>query len=157
MERKIKTIKEFIKDGPAQFDVILRRDKGEPVEFFVSSVDGESRVDYKEMVYPPQGSEGLIKIVKRISDDGIFHTNDMIEAKDVGSCFIIGFNEDLVHCTVLDVFSQGDGTAEPVKIQVQINDIEVHGDNSVVDEEYEGIEGEGEDHWPEPDSAIDEW
>ena len=46
MEHKIKTIKEFIKDGPAQFDIILRRDKGEPADFFITSADEESKIDY---------------------------------------------------------------------------------------------------------------
>jgi hypothetical protein len=153
MSHKIKSVKEFLKDGPPQFDIILRREKGEPVVFHVSSTSEEIKLNYTESVLPEPGSEGLIKIVKRISDDAIFHTNDMIEAKEIGSCFIIGFSEDRIHCTVLDAFSQGDGTTEPPKVRVQVNDIELH---LVADEETETGE-ETEDIWPEPDSAIDEW
>jgi len=153
MSHKIKSVKEFIKDGPPQFDIILRREKGEPVEFSVSSASEELKLDYFEMVYPEPGSEGLIKIVKRISDDAIFHTNDMVESKDIGSCFIVKFSEDLIHCFVLDAFGDINKLINKHNtIQVQINDIEVHGDNSVVDEG-----DEEEDNWPEPDSAIDEW
>ena len=153
MTRKIKTVKEFLKTGAAQFDIILRRGKGEPVEFSVRSEGEDLKLAYTEMIYPEPGSEGLIKIVKRISDDEIFHTNDMVEAEGLGSCFILQFNEDLVHCTVLDAFGEVNKlTKEHEKRQVQINhiDFSVEGDT-------EGIEDGGEDLWPESDSAIDEW
>lgn len=158
MEHKIKTVKEFIKDGPPQFDVILRHEKGEPVTFSVSSESEEIKLNYMEMTYPEPDSDGIIKIVKRICDDVVFHTNDMVEASGIGSCFIIGFSEDLIHCIVVDIFSQefSEG-GKPEKIQIQINHIVPHDELDLTADEYEGIEGGGEDHWPEQGSAIDEW
>lgn len=149
MEHKIKSVKEFIKDGPPQFDVILRHTKGEPTSFSVHSENEDMSLDYSEMVYPGPESEGLIKIVKRICDDAVFHINDMVEAAGIGSCFIIGFSEDLINCTVIDVFAQDSKKEnEPDKKLVQINHIEI---TELIDDESE------EDNWPEPDSAIDEW
>ena len=151
MEHKIKSVKEFIKDGPPQFDVILRREKGEPVMFSVSSDSKDMRPNYTEMAYPEPGSEGIIKI-KRICDDAVFHTSDMVEVAGIGSCFIIGFNEDLIHCTVIDVFyKEWEKETNQIKYKVQINHIEPHVKAELIDDESE------EDIWPEQGSAIDEW
>lgn len=155
MEHKIKSVKEFIKDGPPQFDVILRHKKGEPTSFSVHSESEEMTLDYTEMVYPEPDSEGIIKIAKRICDDAVFHINDMVEVSGIGSCFIIGFSEDLIHCIVLDVFAQDLGKEnKPEKIQVQINHIEAHRDIDLIADETAVDE---EDIWPEQGSAIDEW
>jgi len=159
MEHKIKTIREFIKDGPPQFDVILRRDKGEPVQFSVSSESKEIDLEYIEMIYPEPTSDGLIKIVKRISDDAVFHTNDMVEVKGVGSCFIIKFEEDLINCYVLDAFGDiNTDTKSYNKVLVQVNNIKSNEEDYPI--KFQGIEGDGEDHediWPSEEDIIGEW
>ena len=162
MERKIKKVKDFLKDGPPQFDVILRRGKGEPMKISIHSQSKELKMDYTEMIYPQPEGEGLIKIAKRISDDSLFHISDLVETKDIGTCFIIGFSEDLIHCIVTNGIEQKNNIDE-MKVEVQINDIEAYEANLILGEidesekgDYEGVD-EHEDHWPEPDSAIDEW
>jgi len=119
---KLKTIKEYLKDGPPQFDVILRREAGKTIEFHIASHNEEAPGEHKETLFPPDSETGMIQIVKRISDDVTFQQSEMVEAKDIGSCFIIEFKEDLIHCVVADIFEQEDSA----KKLVEINDVEIH-------------------------------
>jgi hypothetical protein len=83
-------------------------------------------------LYPPENGQGIIQIVKRISDDVVFHQSDMVEAENLGSVFIIEFKEDLIHVVISSLFDQ-----KPTL--VQIKDITPHLGVSV------GDEGEDED------------
>lgn len=115
---KIKTVKEFVKEGPAQFDVILRRDIGKIVNINIhmhpdtaNELSEAKKVDM--ILSPPENGKGIIRIVKRISDDVIFHQSDMVEATNIGSCFIIEFKEDLINVSVASLFDQ-----EPTIIEI---------------------------------------
>jgi hypothetical protein len=121
---KIKTIKEYLKEGPPQFDIILRREAGKVVHVSILSGDeleelGGNRTISNMTLHPPENGNGIIQIVKRISDDQIFHQQDMVEADGVGSCFIVEFKEDLIHCAVANLFDQ-------TPIVVEINALTVH-------------------------------
>ena len=137
---KIKTVKEFLKGGPPQFDVILRREAGKSVDVKIlmhpdtaNELEGASDVDI--VLNPPENGNGIIQIVKRISDDAVFHQSDMVEAENVGSCFIIEFKEDLTHVSVASLFDQ-----EPTL--VEINKLTAH-ELSIVDGESEDEQAEG--------------
>jgi hypothetical protein len=82
-----------------------------------NELEGASDVDI--ILNPPENGNGIIQIVKRISDDTVFHQSDMVEAVDVGSCFIIEFKEDLIHCAVASLFEQA-------PIIVEINQLTAH-------------------------------
>lgn len=101
MNNKIKTIKEFIFDGPPQFDIILRRKKGNSVTYNMSFALNVDKSFKQETLFPVDSQTGIIQIVKRISDDSIFHQFVFVKTKNDSNCFIVEFNEDLVHCVIL--------------------------------------------------------
>ena len=128
---KIKKVKEFLTEGIPQFDVIARHDPGKNIDMEVISGNEELIFKHTETL-APSSEEGIIHIVKRISDDQVFHQSDMVEAGDIGSCFIVEFKEDLIHCVVVVIFEQDD---EAKKI-VEINQLTVHPQVDVGNEFY---------------------
>lgn len=122
MDSKIKTIKEFLSNGPPQFDIILRRDKGRVVTISLpSSLFSNSK---QETIFSPESGNGIIQIVKRISDDKIFHQFLFVNSKSIGTCFILEFSEDLIHCVVIGISGK-----EDFKKTVEINDLELLPEN----------------------------
>lgn len=103
---KIKKIKDYLKDGPPQFDVILRREPGKVVTYSFASNSPEINFAHEGVLNLPEDGKGIIQIVKRISDDVIFHQSDMIEISGEDSAFVIEFKEDRIHCVVAGVFDQ---------------------------------------------------
>lgn len=141
---KIKTVKEYLKEGPPQFDVILRREAGKVVSINIrmhpdtaNELTDAKNVDM--ILPPPENGNGIIQIVKRISDDAVFHQSDMVEAENVGSCFILEFKEDLIHVSVASLFDQ-----EPTLIEI----------NKLTAHEVTVEEDEDDNFTPDP---IDEW
>lgn len=141
-KHKIKKIKEYLKSGRPQFDIINRREPGKNVEFDFKSGTSELDFEYRDTLFPPDNAEGIIQIVKRISDDQIFHQTDMVEVDGFGSSFLVEFKEDLVHCVIADIFSQ-DGSHKKI---VEINQLIVAPQSSVGialdDENEEDLGGE---------------
>lgn len=119
MKHKIKTVKEFIKNNSPQFDIILRGEPSQRDTITVVSGSEELPFEIRTTLSPPSKDKGIVKIVKRISDDKLFHQQDMVEVKDIGSCFIIEFKEDLIHCSVVCIVEQA-------TIDVEIEYIEIH-------------------------------
>lgn len=134
---KIKTVKEYLKEGPPQFDIILRREVGRVVHVHVANSEPKEDEQIKDInivLNPPESGLGIIRIVKRISDDVVFHQSDMVECNAVGgSCVVIEFNENRIHCVVAGLFDQETTI-------VEINDLTQH---ELVDEERE----DGKDIW----------
>lgn len=117
MTYNIKTVKQFLKSrgGAPQFDVIQRRDKGESWDAHFES--GNKELDFKYVkTIISETDDGLIQIVKRISDDKIFHQGDLVEGTESGTCFIVSFCEDLIHCKVVFLDQE--------EFELEINDIE---------------------------------
>lgn len=114
MSIEIKTVKQFISHSEAQFDIILRREPGETFDFHVKGPDEFPEIlDYSETIFSKHEHEGVIRIVKRICDDDVFHQSDLVEVGDIGTCFISEFCEDLIHCFVIDL--------DNTKHKVQVN------------------------------------
>lgn len=115
---KIKTVKEYLKEGPPQFDVILRRESGKVINVAISihpdmvEESGGAR-NFHFVLHPPENGSGIIQIVKRISDDAVFHQSDMVEDKNGSTCYILEFKEDLIHVLVAFMFDQ-----EPCLIEI---------------------------------------
>lgn len=141
---KIKKIKDYIKEGPPQFDVILRLDAGKTVDVHVMS--GKKDIVNRTLV-PPESGEGIIKIVKRINDDVVFHQSDMVDVENCESCFIVEFHEDLINCTVVSAYLM-EGN-EP--FVVEINKLSQH---EVFFQHEAGEEEHGGDY--EPEDLTDE-
>ena len=125
---KIKTVKEFIKEGSPQFDVILRRDVGKIID--VSFIMCGRRVD--KTLSPPENGQGIIYSVKRISDDVVFNQSDLAGV-GIESSVIIEFQEDLIHVSIATLFEQE-------TTLVEINKLTPH--PSVDDDILEEDEGE---------------
>lgn len=110
MEYKIQNVKDFLKNGPPQFDVIVRREPGKSLAYKVHSATEDLDFKHEKMILPPK--DGIIQIVKRISDDHLFHQGDMVEIDKIGTCFVFEFSEDLIHCSIADLFDQKETTVE---------------------------------------------
>jgi hypothetical protein len=140
MSYNIVKVKQFLKSkgGNPQFDVIQRRDKGESWNAHFES--GNKELDFKYVkTIIPETEDGLIQIVKRISDDRIFHQGDLVEGTESGTCFIVSFSEDLIHCKVVFLDEE--------EYELEINDIESLEDLIADDIEaaYEADLGEDEE------------
>jgi hypothetical protein len=132
-KRRIKKVLEYFQEGPPQFDVIQRREVGKTFNYKVLSTSDDLEFNYEETIQPPDNGLGIIWIVKRISDDQLFHQGDMIEVQEIGSCFVTEFKEDRIHCVVVGLFEQA-------PIEVEVNQL-----ISVVDVvvgDYEDLEDE---------------
>lgn len=104
-KHRIKTVKEYIKNGPSQFVVLARMKPGVSVTVSVSSTTNPEE-SWSETLIPAE-EEGFAKIVQRLSDDKIFHYKDcvdLIETKGLFRYMIAGFLEDNINCLVLDTF-----------------------------------------------------
>ena len=142
--QKIKKVKDYLKEGPPQFDVILRLSPGKTVDVHI--VFGEQSLVMKTLT-PPESGEGIIKIVKRISDDVLFHQSDMVDVDGKESVFIMEFREDRIHCSVAGLFDQ-----EP--FDVEINQLTAH--EILIGAEAEEAEENMEDEDYEIEDFIDE-
>lgn len=61
---------------------------------------------FTKIIPPPESGEGIIQIVKRITDDKLFHQGDDVKTIDGNYGNIISFNEDRVHCELIFLFEQ---------------------------------------------------
>jgi len=110
---EVKKINEFIAQSGVQFDIILRRESGESFNFHVKGPEEFPEIlDYKETIFSTHEHEGIIRIIKRVCDDSVFHQSDIVEIEGVGTCFIVEFCEDLIHCFVVDL----DNTKRKVEV-----------------------------------------
>lgn len=135
MEFTIKKIKEYIKDGPPQFDILERGKVGEDAHIEIASTNPGVDMYYKEIISPKTKRHGFIRKVKRIKDDKVFGIYSYVIA-DGSSSFIIQFSEDLIHCYVIEAFGKNS-----MKKEISINDIsfeESYNVESVIDIEDEG-------------------
>lgn len=110
MEKRIKKVRDYFKNG-SQFDIILRRELEKSCDAHILE-SNEFYADFRKEIGVSSETEGAIQIVKRICDDKVFHKGDMIESKQFGTCFIIEFSEDLIHCSVANVFEQNTTSVE---------------------------------------------
>lgn len=107
---KVKTIKQYLKEGPPKFNVINRRKATAVLDVSILSsdfVDGkrDSSKDIALQIDPPESGLGLIKDVSRISDGITFSQGDNVDSEK-GNGFLISFNEDRIHCDVAYLFEQ---------------------------------------------------
>ncbi len=108
---KVKTIKQYLKEGPPKFNVINRRKATAVLDVSILSsdfVDGkrDSSKDINlQLVDSPEHGLGLIKDVVRISDGITFSQGDNVDSEK-GNGFLISFNEDRIHCDVAYLFEQ---------------------------------------------------
>ena len=101
MSVHVKNINEFL-SSLVQFDIIQRSEVGKTCDLHISSND--FKFDFHTTLYD---AGGVIRIVKRISDDVLFYNCDLVELSGVGSVFIISFKDDCVHCVVFDMDQKG--------------------------------------------------
>lgn len=120
---KVLTVKEFVAQGGApQFHVIARRDKSAVLNVTIlRGLEFENSPENKdnyhtETIFPEEGSDGLIQIVQRISDEKLFHQGDYVTLKNNTNVALIFFHEDRIHCTVVDLFDFS-GRKRKIKIE----------------------------------------
>jgi hypothetical protein len=82
-----------------QFDIIQRSEVGKTCDLSISSTNF-IKFEFHTILYDVGG---VIRIVKRISDDVLFYNGDMVELNEIGSVFVVSFKEDCVHCIVVDM------------------------------------------------------
>jgi len=102
MDYNILNVKDFLRNDSPQFDVILRHENGESVNMEFGSDSEELDFNFKEEIKPESPEQGVIKIVRRAFDAQILRTGDWVECEE-GSCFILRFYEDKIHCDVITV------------------------------------------------------
>lgn len=100
MSVHVKNINEFL-SSLVQFDIIQRSDPNKACVFSISSKDFD--FNFHATLHD---LNGVIRIVKRISDDILFYNCDMVELDGAGSVFIVSFSDDCVHCKVIDLDKQ---------------------------------------------------
>ena len=105
----VKNIQEFL-SSLVQFDIIQRSDEGKACELHISSKD--FKFEFHKTLFD---IGGVIRIVKRISDDVLFYNGDMVELDQVGSVCIVSFNDNCIHCMVVDM--------DQKEHMVEINDL----------------------------------
>ena len=110
MTDKVKTIRQYLKEGPPKFNVINRRKNDSVLHVSIINsgvLDGKkySGKDIALQIEPPESGMGLIKDVVRISDGVTFSQGDNIDSEK-GNGFLISFNEDKIHCDVAYFFEQ---------------------------------------------------
>ncbi len=115
MTHQIKKIKEFIQDGPPQFEVLDYAKAGESITVDIYSYD--TGMSFRETIEPVNQYGSLIKKVKRINDKQIFKINSLVTANG-DSAFIVQFLDDLIHCSVVIAYGK-----EPETRQIPINDV----------------------------------
>jgi hypothetical protein len=94
----VKNINEFL-SSLVQFDIIQRSEVGKTCDLSISSTNF-IKFEFHTTLYDVGG---VIRIVKRISDDVLFYNGDMVELNEIGSVFVVSFKEDCVHCIVVDM------------------------------------------------------
>lgn len=146
MEHQIKKIKDYIKDGAPQFDVLERYGVGENVDIQIEAASPGLEMSFKEIISPKSAHHAVIKKVKRIKDNKVFGIYSYVLA-DGTSSFIMQFSEDLVNCYVVEAYEKN-----PIKKQVPINDIEFDGGEEFSETSIDI----GDDDCFEQD-PIDEW
>lgn len=114
MGYNILNVKDFLKNDSPQFDVVLRHEQGESVSMEFGSDSEELEFAFKETIKPELSDKGVIKAVRRINDSQDLSTGDWVECED-GSCFILSFSEDRIHC---DVVTVDEKTGRKITIEV---------------------------------------
>lgn len=105
----VKNIQEFL-NSLVQFDIIHRSEAGKACDLRISSKD--FKFEFQKTLHDVGG---VIRVVKRISDDVLFYNGDMVELDEVGSVFIVSFNDNCIHCMVVDM--------DQKEHMVEINDL----------------------------------
>ena len=112
-----------IKDISPQFDVILRRKPGSVATLTIYSgsigFEKEKPRAYEKNFYSPDENSQVIQIVKRITDDKLFHQADLVKTF-AGDGYIIEFKEDLITCKVAFIFAQKE---KNIFSDIEINDL----------------------------------
>lgn len=111
MATKIKKIKDYLAEGPAQFEVLMRKkyqsvNNGEPITVYTSIAflddDGEEESGRYETTLE---ADTLIKQVRRLKDKEIFTYQDFVNINYKGEdveLYLFEFKEDLIHCVGMD-------------------------------------------------------
>lgn len=107
---KVKTIKQYLKEGPPKFSVITRRKSSAVLYVHILNsdyVDGkrDSGKDIELQIDPPESGLGLIKDVSRILDGVTFSSGEDIDSEK-GIGHLVSFNEDRIHCDIAYLFEQ---------------------------------------------------
>lgn len=136
---KIKTVKQYLKEGPPKFNIIHRIGASADITILGSDYVEKKR-DYSKdislQISPPDNGIGIIQDVVRISDDIIFSQGDNIDSEK-GNCFLVLFNEDGIHCDVAYLFEQNLVTVDIDSI-IKIEIVEVDDeDDSLGGEKYD--------------------
>ncbi len=110
MMDKVKTIKQYLKEGPPKFSIISRRKSSAVLYVHIINSgfeDGKkySGKDIELQIEPPESGLGLIKDVVRISDGVTFSSGEDIDSER-GIGHLVSFNEDKIHCDIAYIFEQ---------------------------------------------------
>jgi hypothetical protein len=144
---KIKTVKQYLKEGPPKFDIIQRRGAGKVlnIDIIHNNEIEESLLNSKPehtalMLYPPETGPGIIQHVVRILDGITFSQGDNI-GSEKGNGFVVSFNEDRIHCDVAYFFEQNLVTVDIDSISktetLEVGDEFVGEDESLGGEKYD--------------------
>jgi hypothetical protein len=142
---KVKTIKQYLKEGPPKFNVINRRKTNSVLHMSIINsglLNGErySGKDIFLQIEPSESGLGQIKDVARISDDITFSQGDSIDSEK-GNGFVVSFNEDRIHCDVAYFFEQNLVTVDIDSISktetLEVGDEFVGEDESLGGEKYD--------------------
>ena len=110
MIEKVKTIKQYLKEGPPKFSIISRRKSSAVLYVHIINSgfeDGKkySGKDIELQIEPPESGLGLIKDVARISDGVTFSSGEDVDSEK-GIGHLVSFNEDRIHCDIAYLFEQ---------------------------------------------------
>lgn len=145
---KIKKVKDFVEHGPPQFEPLMCKEYLKSNSYYMltflklnddkTETDGQVRVELNE-------NRIAIKKVRRLSDSAMFSAGTSINVKNKkNEFFIIEFNDDLVHCLLLDVDLLITITLEVNSLEERSSDFEIVTDNIDTEEDEEEKEREAE-------------
>ena len=132
MIQKVKTIREYLKDGPPKFNIINRRKNSSVLHVSILSSDlaegkRDSSKDIALQIDPPESGLGLIKDVSRILDGVTFSSGEDIDSEK-GIGHLVSFNEDRIHCYIAYLFEQDLVTID-IDFITKINRVEIDGED----------------------------
>lgn len=131
MIQKVKTIREYLKEGPPKFNIINRRGNSSVLHVSILSSDfADGKIDSSKdialQIDPPESGLGLIKDVVRILDGVTFSQGDSVDSEK-GNGFLISFNEDRIHCDIAYLFEQNLVTID-IDFITKVDTVEISGE-----------------------------
>lgn len=158
-KRKVKTIKEFVEQGPPQFEPLMYKEYFKSKDnltdnyynFDVCKIEDDGTEKYASVKINLSDERIAIKKVRRLSDLVIFSAHVAINIKNRdGYFYVIEFSDDLIHCIVFDVKLFIQNEVEVNDLETKTNVIGMDGEKYECedDEEYEEEERkERESDW----------